>query len=359
MSRLYLPKGHPAGPFSGDKILWHAAALDALRRGEVPPPITVELDLTNACNLNCPYCTNAEYRTSRRESLNLEVAAGVISELADLGTKAVTFTGGGEPLLHSGVEQLIRLAQESGMDVALITNGVRLDAVDLEEIVWRLKWVRVSLDAWDQASYAKSKGKDHWETVVENIRALVAAKRQAKCETTVGLGFLTDAFTSSHFPEVARLGAKLGVDYVQARPLTFLRGDLRAAQFPESVNRSALVEARRYQTESFRVLASLPKYEDIGAAERGYTWCSGVYVSCVVGATGDVWICCHMRGNERFSLGNVRERPFADIWHDVDLRNEVYRRIGRFEECMPLCRFHAQNRLLARINWGADHVNFL
>ncbi len=360
MPRLRLPDRHHAGMFSGDKILWHAEALRQLQRGEVPPPITVELDLTNTCNLACPYCTNAEYKAARGESLDLATAARVLTELAELGTKAVTFTGGGEPLCHSGVEQLLCLAHDLGLDVALITNGVRLDAIDLEDLVWRLRWVRVSLDAHDPETYRLSKGRDEFSRVIENVRALVEAKRLAECETTLGLGYLTDAANCQHFAEFARLGRALGVDYVQARPLTFLPGDPRAAQYPPGFSWPALREALKEETESFKVYASLPKYEDIETLhQRPYRACTGVYFSCVVGATGDVWTCCHLRGNERFSLGNVEARLFAEIWGDVGHRNEVYARIGDFRECMPLCRFHQHNKLLDRLNWEARHVNFL
>jgi radical SAM protein with 4Fe4S-binding SPASM domain len=369
VTRLRLPTNHLAGPFSGDKILAHADTLSALRRGETPPPITVEFDATNVCNLDCPYCTNASYRKRRAQQLPLEVAARTITDLGVMGCKAITFTGGGEPLTHPGIEQLIGLAAESdfdadrvGMDVALITNGVKLDCVDLGNLVQRCTWIRVSLDAWDAESYAASKGRDCFEHVLTNVQMLTDAKREAGADCTVGVGILTEERMAPNVGLIAATVRELGADYVQFRPMTFVPGDLRAADHPQGTTEmwvKAFAEARAAETTDFRVYASTPKYDHLTDEDRGYTYCSGVLVSCVIGATGDVWACCHMRGNPRFSLGNVNERRFPDIWNDADTRNAVYARIGNFEECMPLCRFDAQNRLLARFNFQPQHENFL
>ena len=360
MPKLYLPTDSLAGPFSGDKILCHAEALHALMEGRVPPPITLEFDLTNVCCLNCPYCTNAAYRQEQKVSLTPPVASQTLLGLAELGAKAVTFTGGGDPLVYPEFDVMLGIAaDEAELDCALITNGVLLDNCDLRYIVERLRWVRISLDAHDAASYKASKGADCWERVLSNIRMLVDAKRSTQSETTIGIGYLTDTWRWAYFPDAARVARDLGVDYIQARPLTFAPGDTRERDYPSGYSKGAIDEAKALETDTFKVYASVPKYQDIYDADRGYKLCTGVYFSCVIGATGDIWICCHMRGMPKYSLGNVYTESFVDIWQDIDRRNAIYRRIGKFEDCMPLCRFHGQNRLLSRLNWHPMHCNFL
>lgn len=356
---LNLPFDNVAGPFSGDKILWHADALTQLRDGKVPAPVSVELDLTNHCNLDCPYCTNAQYISSCKASLKAPIAEQVLRALAAMGTRSVTFTGGGEPTLHPQLEALLLLAHRLGLETALITNGLR--AVASETVVRTCKWVRFSVDAYNRASYCLSKKTDGFRTVCRTIEKTVAAKKQTGESCTIGVGLLTETIGPGKLAEATTVFKALGVDYVQFRPTTFLQSDSRNAAPPLVWQEDDMRSAKAHETDFFKVYLSAPKYRSItrGDVDRPYKYCTGVYFSCVIGATGDVWICCHMRGNKKFSLGNINQRSFADIWNDTTVRNEVYARIGDFAECMPFCRFHGQNTLLAHINWHPQHINFL
>jgi MoaA/NifB/PqqE/SkfB family radical SAM enzyme len=359
--RLELPIVKHVGPFSGDKILWHPEELRKLAAGKVPAPITVELDITNRCNLNCGYCTNDTYRKESAVHLDFDTVKRVLADLKVLGTKAVTLTGGGEPTLHPNFLGIVKYARRIGLDVSLITNGVAFDT-DLSEIaIPLLTWVRFSLDAHDRESYYVSKGVNAFERVIGNIKMAVAIARDLERRApTIGIGYLTHGGNCSQVVSATLLARSLGVNYVQFRPITFVPGDDRGKKYALQYDPVAMHEAELLETPGFMVFVSAPKYSDIHDPERrGYDTCTGVYFSCVVGATGDVWICCHMRGMPEFSLGSVRERSLREIWRDVVHRNEVYERIGDFSKCMPLCRFHAQNKLLGRINWRAMHVNFL
>ncbi|MFN8292726.1 MAG: radical SAM protein [Chitinophagales bacterium] len=356
---LQLPYDNTAGPFSGDKILWHLEALEALKNGKVPAPISVELDLTNVCNLDCPYCTNASYRKTCEEFLAPETAEKVIRELSAMGVKSITFTGGGEPTMYLQLEKMLRLAKSLGLDVALITNGLR--TFSAEAILETCTWVRFSVDAFDRESYLQSKKVDGFTKVCRNITALTEAKKQSNSNCTIGIGILSESIGSGMFAKTTEILKPLGADYIQFRPMTFLNSDKRSEAHVLQWSEADYKNAKAMETDSFKVFISAAKYQNRNGnlTERKYTHCTGVYFACVIGATGDVWICCHMRGNKKFSLGNIHERSFTEIWNDTETRNAIYARIGNFEECMPLCRFHGQNTLLANINWQPQHQNFL
>ena len=112
--------------FSSDKILRHLDRVNELFQAGYTPPITVELDMTNVCNHKCPGCFGFFYKD--RSSVALKDAKRIIDELADISVRAVTFTGGGEPLCNPDTLDAIRYANHKGLDVALITNGSLLDA---------------------------------------------------------------------------------------------------------------------------------------------------------------------------------------------------------------------------------------
>lgn len=360
MTRLFDPPDDRAGPFSGDKILWHPEELRKLAEGEIPSPITAEIDLTNVCDLACPYCSAVNYKRYH-ETLDPSVVITTVEDLVDLGGKSVVVTGGGEPLIHRQAVQLISYIKYRGLDVALITNGTRLNSVEVESLVEACTWIRISLDSHDAASYAQSKGIQRFEDVRKGIARLVRAREAAHSKTTIGVGYVTHQANFKHLMDAAALASDLGVDYIQARPLIFEPGDARANEYPLHHDEAALQAARLYNREGFAVYASTPKYQDIGEetlAERGYRRCLGIYFATSIGAGGEVWTCCHTRGVERLSLGNVNRESFKTIWQNAERRKAVYGRIN-LAECMPLCRMHATNKLLDRINWRPTHESFL
>jgi hypothetical protein len=73
-----------------------------------------------------------------------------IDALSFRGTKAIEFSGGGEPLLWPNFSDGVLYAKNQGLKVSLITNGLALQDIPkgtLEEIAW----IRVSLQSIDHA----------------------------------------------------------------------------------------------------------------------------------------------------------------------------------------------------------------
>jgi len=110
--------------FRGNKIFQHMDRLGEWQRGSKPIPIVAEIDPTNVCNLKCPYCSFSAVHGNGH--LEQDVLLRVIEELAALGVRGVTFTGGGEPLCSTATMAAVSRAKEAGMDVGFITNGVLL-----------------------------------------------------------------------------------------------------------------------------------------------------------------------------------------------------------------------------------------
>ena len=99
--------------FKGDKIFQHLDRLAQWQRGEKPVPVTVEIDSTNLCNLKCYYCSFGEYIKNDRVSLNREDMLRVIGEMAGLGVRGLTFTGGGEPLVNPHTLEAVEFAKKN------------------------------------------------------------------------------------------------------------------------------------------------------------------------------------------------------------------------------------------------------
>lgn len=100
-------------------------------------PLLVNIEPTHRCNLNCVFCDKADPKSPQMETL---AALHLIDELAAMGTLSVCFDGG-EPLMHPGIEQMVRRAKALGLRVSMSTNGMLLtrrprvlDCVDVVKI---------------------------------------------------------------------------------------------------------------------------------------------------------------------------------------------------------------------------------
>ncbi|MBN1829902.1 MAG: radical SAM protein [Deltaproteobacteria bacterium] len=102
------------------KVARHKEKLEAYLRGEPVYPVTLELDITTACNRECPGCPSASGPFSR----NLDMA--FIRHLFSLiggRTKGLLLTGG-EPTISPIFPDVLREARRSGFEeIAVVTNG--------------------------------------------------------------------------------------------------------------------------------------------------------------------------------------------------------------------------------------------
>jgi len=104
-------------------------------------PVHVQWIPTNVCNLNCPFCS-CKYRNQTQE-MDFDDAKRIIHELAGLGTKAATITGGGEPLCHPRCADMIREFHANGIEVGLVTNGIALHGFNRDALA-QATWCRIS-----------------------------------------------------------------------------------------------------------------------------------------------------------------------------------------------------------------------
>ncbi|KKM18835.1 hypothetical protein LCGC14_1661720 [marine sediment metagenome] len=94
-----------------------------------PPkyPKSVHLYITNECNLDCKKCY---YRTSddEKQELSLEQLTPLFYEWKKYGLTSIAI-GGGEPLLHPEILEIVDLVKQMGFFIAVTTNGTILKSL--------------------------------------------------------------------------------------------------------------------------------------------------------------------------------------------------------------------------------------
>lgn len=332
--------------FSSDKILQHLDRVLPWLKGKNVPPVTIELDLTNRCNNNCPWCIGG-----RKNEKDLVGPFEIIDQIVSFKIKAITFTGGGEPLLYPQVLEVVEYAHKNGLDVGFITNGLLLDEGKAKVLLKNCIWIRVSLDASNARDYHYTHGLRpvNFRQVVKNIGILARTKKKMKSKCTVGVGYLTNQRLLKGMLPATKICRDLGVDYIQFRPLHYDFTDIS----------QELKKCKKLETKNFLVLYSAAKYRLMKDSNLGrdYKVCYGHQFAAVICADGDMTLCCHTRGNKKFVLGNIYKNTLVEIWNSAQ-RKKAIANID-LKKCVPLCRCNTFNQVLWNLKQKPDHVNFL
>jgi len=317
-----------------NKVLRFPEHLVKMQKGERVWPINIEFDLSNACNLRCRHCS-FEY-THDNTTMPEDLARRVIEECADVGVKALTFTGGGEPTTHPRFPELCQFAHEKGLKVGLYTNGLRRDM--LMAAVPYLSWVYFSLDEVTPEQYKFTKGVNCFFPVVGAIGALAG-------KTTVGVGYLLHGGNYHQAHRMIALAKDYGADYAQLRPVVGLS---------DYDWMPTCLTILRTISDPF-VYISYRRFEDLlhnqeGKYQRGYTVCRASEVTPCVGADGTLWACPNTRGLR--ALGDLKTESFREIWERREPQCVS-------EGCRIACRNDALNETLEYVCGQGQHTEFV
>jgi MoaA/NifB/PqqE/SkfB family radical SAM enzyme len=345
--------------FSSDKILKHLDRVNEWLKGRNPPPISVELDMTNRCNHRCCECVVNYFRIADNSSFSVKMAKNIIRQLAENKIRGLIFTGGGEPLCNPYTLDTIELAKSKGLDLGFITNGSLLNDRSARVILKNCTWIRVSLDAASPEVFKLTHGMDgnEFNKVVGNIELLVRMKKMLKSSCIIGVGFLTYDNSVTDMVKATILTKKLGVDYLQFRPMQIHNGGKFEYHWTDV--QEEIAECFKYSGNGFQILYSQHKYEMAKDPQFGryYQKCYGQQFATVISASGKMYVCCHTRGYAKYCIGDLAKKSFSAIWNSKR-RKEVVNKID-FRDCIPLCRDNTFNQILWNIKQPREHVNFL
>ena len=116
--------GAPLEDYSamGQDVPWKMLGRPEAWSGVSIKPYHVILSPTNKCNGNCTWCSCG--KVDRGLEWDWADLTTSMEMFKDLGCRAVTITGGGEPTLYGRLSGLLQLLRDLGIRVGLITNGL-------------------------------------------------------------------------------------------------------------------------------------------------------------------------------------------------------------------------------------------
>lgn len=335
-------------PFTPFKLLHHGDRVRSMLAGLTVFPVSVEMDLSNVCNHGCPWCSFNGFRQDNWVHFPTDRALSLLEELRGHGVQSITFTGGGEPLVHPSAAQILRHAADLGFAFGVVTNGRRLQGDVAAAIAAHATFVRVSLDAGRPQTHQllHATATPEFTRILANLRAFTAVAPAV----TVGASFCVFDVNVDEIGAAAAEVKAAGGRYLEVRPVfpTEWRGGGFAqpltADMVEQARASLAAAKAAHDDDGFRVIGMIQRFDQVTDTRKAYTKCQIGPLTTVINATGDVYHCCIQRGMREFSVGNILKRSFADVW-----MTEAHRRMQAdidVSRCPP-CRYDGYNQLIA------------
>ncbi|MBD3426560.1 MAG: radical SAM protein [Candidatus Omnitrophica bacterium] len=163
-------------------------------------PLHVDIEVTNLCNLRCPYCaaTHDGWGKNAKGKLGFEVFRKIIDEGEKNDLYSVKFSLRGEPLLHEDLPRMVEYSGSKGIiDMYFNTNGVLLDeGMSRRLIDAGLNRISISCDGWDKESFEGNRVGAQFEQVLSNIRGL------RKLRDKLGVDYPKIRIQPVMFPEI-------------------------------------------------------------------------------------------------------------------------------------------------------------
>ena len=138
----------------------------------------LRISLTDRCSLRCTYCMPEQGNEwlARTSILTLDEIEQIARVAASVGITTFRLTGG-EPLLRTDIVEIVRrLARITGpegtpVELAMTTNGIRLDQVLPDLVDAGLQRLNISIDTINREKFAALTRRDRLDDVLKGIRA--------------------------------------------------------------------------------------------------------------------------------------------------------------------------------------------
>lgn len=328
--------------YSKLKILHHKKKLDTLTsRTPITAPIHIRIKPTNVCNHRCSYCS---YQNSygqlgkdmkKADQIPYLKLKQIMSNCEDMGVKAITFSGGGEPLLYPNFYHIIK---GTSLDIAVLTNGIFLRDKLAAILAHKATWIRISVDGYDPASYSEYRKCSIGDFYLLQSNVKMFKKLRQKC--LLGVNIIIDERNVSHLADMVKMWKDLGVDNIKLSPAIISNSSQVNNAYHSRI--MDLFDSQLSQVDMTNVYNSY--HLQLGGFEKTYTWCPYVQILPIIGADCRVYTCHDKAYNlTNGVLGDIRKISFKRFWFK---NKDKFYKINPAVDCNHHCITDNTNKLI-------------
>lgn len=355
--------------YTDSKILHFDSKLKDLSGGVLSAPIHIRLKPTNKCNHRCYYCC---YRNenlylnqlvNENDEIPYDKMREIISDLIRMKVKAVTFSGGGEPLCYPHIIETIESLLSQGIKIAVLTNGSLLKGEVTKVLSQRAIWIRISMDAADSKMYAKIRGVSlkEFDKVCKNIHNFAKMKNR---NSQLGINFIVTKENYKDVYEFLKLMKKLGVDHVKVSEsvVSTKRKENKEyhLSFLNLVKKQIVKGFSNLADDNFKIIDKFDDFVDgNNYYKKKYTWCPFIQCLTVIGADMNVYSCQDKAYTQKGRIGSVRDKSFQELWFSDSAKKRIIG-LNPAKDCIHHCTQHTKNlMLLDYLNVNRSHLEFV
>jgi len=283
-------------------------------------PMWLLAELTYACPVQCPYCSNPlQISANRKQELTTEQWIDVLGQARELGAVQLGFSGG-EPLVRPDLAVLIQEATNLGFYTNLITSAIGLDAAKIAAFkAAGLNHIQISFQGSNQESNKKFGGTDSFRHKMEMTSEVIHQ------EIPLGLNFVLHRQNIHQVGEFLETAELLGAEFVELANTQYY-GWAKHNQQGLLPSRKQVGDAERV-TNEFRsrhkgnmdVFFVAPDYYDDRPKKCSNGWAT---TFITVTPEGHVLPCHAAKVIPGLDFPNVKQHKLSDIWRSSDLFNK-------------------------------------
>lgn len=285
-------------------------------------PKHIRIYPTYRCNANCSFC--AFQKWARNEEFPTAELLEVIRHFHTLGTRAITFSGGGEPTLHPGFDDALDVCRELDVQAGLITNGLLWTGSNKQvKANGKLVWARMSVVDVESGNYDTERLRRFSESLPDvAVGCYAAITRNADIDTILRLADIAE-----EVPGITHL--KLGEDTVNYAPEKITEIESALKGYKKTIIHRHLLKT-----------------------VKGMQNCLVSLLRPVIAPDGYVYPCCNL---ELEDVGYVEPVAFRMVhWREFSLETQPFN-----GSICPRCIWDQYNQVLAGLTAPLQHERFL
>ena len=282
-------------------------------------PTHVDIELSSACNLNCPMCytiTDEFKEGVSRQGMDFELYKKLIDECASHKSNySVRLSWRGEAFIHPKIFEAIEYAKNKGInEVSLLTHGGFLNPEKFERIMLAgIDWITFSVDGTGE-SYNKIRAPLKFDETYAKIKEYDKIKKK----------------------------------YKRTKPVIKVQGVWPAIKESGVEKYNELFDPITDQVASGELRDLLRKDVKVELDEN-YGPCPVLFQRLTIGSDGKVKLCYNDEMGE-VDVGDVNKETIYDVWHGKKLskaRDAHMRKMG-VKELAP-CKYCMYPRKTVKI----------
>ena len=301
-------------------------------------PFLIVWNFTNVCNFRCKHCYQRADKPLPGE-LSLEEKLMLVDQLDKAGVAAVAISGG-EPTIHPHFLRIVRELSSRGIHTSVATNGWTFaKKEELEKAVKAgIKYVEVSIDSAKPEKHDEFRGiPGAWEHAVK------ALENAVELGVSHGMATIMDKETYQEIDDIIDLAESIGVKRViffnlvpTGRAEEMVKVDLT----PEEREEFMREVYKQMKKRKIEILTTAPQYARVTllmSAGKNVTpahfyigensavktlaefigGCGAGRIYAGMEPDGTVVPCVFLP----LPVGNIRNRPFKEIWENSKIFN--------------------------------------